>query len=82
MSQHLSPLVASSWSRAWWGGGGAKGQVWTHHCAPVASTFTRPSLPSQFHSCATGRCVSHGPVVLLPDSPGLGLEVWASWLRA
>ena len=30
------------------------GQVWTRHCAPAVPASTWPSLPSQFHSCATG----------------------------
>ena len=55
----------------------------TCHRAPAAPAFTRPSSPSQFHSCATGHRMSHRPIALLPNLPsGLGLEVWAAWFRS
>ena len=41
--------------------------MWTRHCAPAAPAFTRPSWSSQFHSCAPGHRMSHGPIVLLPN---------------
>ena len=66
---HDLPARGDSLAASREGGGGSKGQVWTHHLAPAAPAFTRPSSPSQFIACSTCHLIVHWCIVLLRTLP-------------